>query len=153
MKINQPAGRIARQIGFTIVEVMVAMAVMGIVVVSLYSGFTAGFVVVEVARENLRATQIMVEKMETIRLYTWDQINSNGFIPTSFTNYYDYTSTNSGISFNGTVAITTPSSMTESYKTNLKLITVTVNWTSGNVPRSREMTSLVSRYGLQTYIY
>ena len=51
------------------------------------------------------------------------------------------------------MGITTPSSMTESYKTNLKLITVTVNWTSGNVPRSRQMTSLVSKYGLQTYIY
>src|SRR5687767_14388252 len=59
---------------FSIIEVLVALAIAGVLFTSLYAGISAGFVVIETARENLRATQIMVEKLETIRLYTWEQI-------------------------------------------------------------------------------
>ena len=62
-------------------EVLVAVAIIGTVFVSLYLGMTQGFAIVQVARENLRATQILQEKTEIIRLYTWDQINTAGFIP------------------------------------------------------------------------
>ena len=48
------------------VEVLVAVSLVGIMFVSLYSGISSGFAVVQLARENLRATQILQEKMETI---------------------------------------------------------------------------------------
>src|SRR5882672_783086 len=72
------------QSAFTFVEVIIAMAAVGVVVVALYLGISSGFSIIRLARENLRATQIMVEKMETVRLYNWDQINSNGCIPRAF---------------------------------------------------------------------
>src|SRR5438309_2049072 len=68
----QPAA--ASESGHTLVEVMVAMAVLGFMMVALYAGFSSGFAVVRVSRENLRATQIMAEGMEVARLYNWDQV-------------------------------------------------------------------------------
>ncbi|MGZ5543871.1 MAG: type IV pilus modification PilV family protein, partial [Limisphaerales bacterium] len=75
---------------FTLVEAMVGLAVVAFALVSLYAGITYGMSLTEVTRENLRATQLVLEKFETIRLYTWDQLNGvNGFvIPTGFTNSY-----------------------------------------------------------------
>lgn len=77
-----------RQAGVTLIEALVSMGVFGISFFSLYAGMSMGFSVIGNARENLRATQIMVEKMETIRLYSWDQINTPGFIPETFSESY-----------------------------------------------------------------
>ena len=71
-------------VAFSLIEVMIAMLVTIVMFVSLYLGFAQGFGVIQLARENLRSTQVMEEKTETIRLYTWEQINSNSFIPTTF---------------------------------------------------------------------
>src|SRR6266404_1743184 len=73
----------AAQRGHTLAEVMVAMGVLGLMVVSLFAGISSGFDVVRVARENLRATQILEERMEVIRLIKWDNVTP-GFIPTTF---------------------------------------------------------------------
>jgi hypothetical protein len=91
--------------------------------------------------------------METIRLYTWDQINTPGFIPTNFTDvFYAATQSVSGLVYTGKVMIA-DSPLTESYSNDLKQVTVEVTWKSANVLRKREMTTFVSRYGLQNYIY
>src|SRR5947207_7982848 len=75
---------------FTLIEVMMAVLVVGVAFVSLYLGFTQGFGTIQVARENLRATQILQEKMETIRLLTWQQITDASVAnnPYTFTNYF-----------------------------------------------------------------
>jgi len=70
--------------GFSLVKVMVGVAVFGVACVSLYAGVTFGFNSVRLARENLRATQILMEKMEVIRLYSWAEITEPGFIPATF---------------------------------------------------------------------
>ena len=137
-------------------EVLVSVALAGTLIVSLYAGFSGGFAVVQLARENLRGTQILQEKMETIRLYTWAQINTPGFIPETFTDFFYATSTNleaAGMVYTGTVAIATAPFPTEDYAADLKTVTVRVNWTSGGIVRNREMTTYISRYGLQNYIY
>src|SRR3954464_142977 len=59
---------------FSLVETTVGMSILGTVAAALMTGVTTGFFTMQLARENLRATQIMLEKVETIRLYTWDQI-------------------------------------------------------------------------------
>ncbi|MEK7675594.1 MAG: prepilin-type N-terminal cleavage/methylation domain-containing protein [Verrucomicrobiota bacterium] len=140
---------------FSIIEILVAMSIVGVMFVALYSGFSAGFAVVQLSRENLRATQILQEKMETIRLYTWDQINTPGFIPTRFTDTFYPSVTNqtdTGLIYTGTVSLAT-APITESYSNDLKLITIKVEWSSVGVLRKREMRTLVSHYGLQNYIY
>ena len=138
---------------FSLIEVLTALGLVGILFLSVYTGLGTGFAVIGVARENLRATQVMQEKLETLRLYSWDQINSNGFIPKTFTApYQPGGGTNSGIVYAGTMTLTNYTG-TESYSTNLRLVTVEVRWTSGSAQRTRQMQTAVSRYGLQNYIY
>ena len=143
-------------LAFSMIEVLVAVSVLGIMFVSLYSGFSAGFAIIQLSRENLRATQVLQEKMETIRLYTWDQINTAGFIPTNFVeNFYTAgTNTNSTLSlmYTGQVSIAS-APITESYSNELKTVSIRVQWLSAGVVRSREMTTFVTRNGLQNYIY
>src|SRR5688572_18409438 len=123
------------KMAYSFIELLVAMAVLGVMFVSLYSGFSAGFAIIELARENLRATQILQEKMETIRLYTWDQINTGGFIPTNFTEkfYAVGTNTNSaGLTYTGIVTIAS-APISTSYSNELKQVTIQVTWKSAKV--------------------
>src|SRR5829696_8967031 len=78
--------------GLTLLEVVVAMAIVGLVVLAVYSAITSGMSSLRMARENLRATQILVEKSEALRLYNWDQLNTN-FIPSRFVAPYDVNTT------------------------------------------------------------
>jgi Tfp pilus assembly protein PilV len=154
MKIRiSSSGRRGTQAGFSLVEATVAMGVIGTVVVALFSAFTGGFMNVQMGRENLRATQIMLEKMETIRLYSWDQINTPNFIPPTFTASYDPNSTNSpGLVYSGQVILTT-APINSSYSNDMKQVTVQLNWKTGNLDRTRQFTTYICRDGLQNYIY
>jgi type II secretory pathway pseudopilin PulG len=138
---------------FSLVEALIATLVLAISFVSLFAAFSTGFAAVEVSRENLRATQVLLEKLETIRLYSWTQINQSGFIPSTFSAPFNpSTNATGGFTFNGTVTITN-SPVSEAYSDDLKLVTVQVNWTSARIARKAAMSTLVSRYGLQNYIY
>ena len=139
---------------FTLPEVLMGVLVMSVVIVSLGLGFSQGFAVVQISRENLRATQILQEKTEAIRLFTWDQITTDGFVPHTFYDYfYDKGSTtNRGVVFNGTASIVADPSV-QSYAVDQRLITFTLTWTSGSVQRTRTMRTIVSRFGLQNYVY
>jgi len=135
------------------IEVTIGMGVIGTTCAALLTGITTGFFSMRMARENLRATQIILEKVETIRLYSWDQINTAGFIPATFTQVYDPTRTNAtGLTYNGTMTITTPP-ISNSYKDDLRMLTVNVSWTTGSIPRTRQFSTLISRNGLQNYVY
>src|SRR2546422_9847590 len=144
---------------FTLMEVLVAAAIIGVQFVTLYLAMTQGFGIVQVAREHLRATQILQEKMETIRLYTWDQITNNGFIPPTFTAAFypagSQSNNNQGATYQGTVTISAvpPPLSTASYAKDMKMVVVQVSWQSGNIQRNRDMRTLVSHYGLHNYIY
>ena len=142
-----------RETGATLVDVLFGAAIVGVMVVGLYLGFSQGFAVVQLARENLRATQILQEKMETVRLYTWDQVKTDGFIPSTFTApFYAIGDQTEGLTYNGRMTIA-DAPVAESYAADLRLVTVEVTWTSGTVTRRRDMTTLISRYGLHNYIY
>ena len=154
--------KLRSQRGFTLVEVMVAVFILAVVFVGFYVNLQQGCAAVETSRENLRATQILEQQMETIRLYTWSQIKSNGFVVTNFTTAFtpdtnglssSHYGTNS-MSYTGTVTIAN-SSLTESYASNLVLVTVTLTWKSdiNNVTNTAQMSTLVSRYGLHNYYY
>src|SRR5437899_210542 len=92
---------------FTLAEIMVASAVLGIMLLAFCGGLSGGFLVVRLNMENLRATQILQEKMELIRLYNWNQINTPGYVPPSFTApFFSSGGTNLGLTYAGTVVIT-----------------------------------------------
>lgn len=155
-KQNPEQRRFRRQAGLTLVEVMVAVAVMAIMVVSLYAGFTFAFSQIRSAQENVRATQILEERMEIVRLLNWDQVvNLPGYIPATFTApfYADDPTNNTGsLTYTGMVTVAA-APVTETYSNDLRMITIELTWPSGNLVRRRQMTTLSSQYGVQKYIY
>jgi len=143
-----------RKSAFTLIEAVVAAGIVGVVFVSLYAGIASGFYSIQYARENLRATQIMMEKMEVIRVLTWSQINSNGFLPASFTSYYDPNpqgDSGMGAVYNGTIKIE-PVPLSTTYAGDLRRVYVKVTWKSRDQPRMREMETYYSKYGVQNYL-
>jgi type II secretory pathway pseudopilin PulG len=152
-KISLSAAK-RRMVGaFSLVETTVGLSILGTVAAALMTGVTTGFFTMQLARENLRATQIMLEKVETIRLYTWDQItDTNHFIPTAFTNYYDPNNTAHGIAYTGMLTFAS-SPFVQSYSNNMKMATVTIGWKTGKLNRTRSFTTLVARDGMQNYIW
>ena len=141
---------------FTLPEVMMAVLVTSLLFVGFYLGITQGFAILQVARENLRATQILQEESEVLRLYTFDQI-TNHYMPASqtWTYYpgYQEAASNKGITYTGTIDVNPLVDWTESYAQNLRKVTFTLTWVSGNVTRTRQLETLVSQYGLQSYVY
>jgi len=140
--------------GSLIIEALVGGVILGLVAVSLYGGFSFGFKSIRVSQEEIRADQILVDKLETLQVYSWPKLTSGTFFPTNFTSYFTPGSganaTGSGTVYAGTIAITSPP-LTESYSDTLRQITVTVAWTSSGVARSRSMTTFVSQDGIQAY--
>jgi len=139
---------------------MVAVGVIGIAGLALYAGFSIGFSIVTMARENLRATQILVQRTETIRLYKWTQLtNTTDYLKPTFTELYDplgKTNQTSGAVYVGTVSVTIPNDLPDAYRDNMRTITVTVYWTNHiggkTIPRSRQMQTYAARFGMQPYV-
>lgn len=158
-----PAGspRRSRE-GVTLIELMVSVAIISILFVALYQGMTFGTISLSRSREDQRATQVLLDKIEIMRLYSWDQINSNGFIPTSFTEPFSYGISNKtlvvgytnepGFYYYGTIQITSPP-FTNAYSSSMKQVNITLKWTNSGLERERSMSTFVSEKGLQKYVY
>jgi hypothetical protein len=141
-----------RRFAFSMVEAMVSFGIMGITFIGLFAGMGWGFTMLQWTRENARATQVMLDKMEQFRLFNWDQITTNG-LPSSFvTPYYEGITSSSGFCYTGTVAIAS-SPMTAAYAQNLRLVTIGINWKSGGLSHSRQIQTLIGKNGLQKYLY
>jgi type II secretory pathway pseudopilin PulG len=148
------------QRGFSLVEVAVAAGLIGLMFVALLSGLTSSVANIQFGREQMRATQIMVEKMDIIRLYSWENLNPT-YIPTSFTTTFHPDSGTSGgkngggegvgTTYFGSIAITN-TAVVEPYAPDLKQVTVSLEWKSGNRTVTRQMSTYVARYGLQNFI-
>ena len=127
---------------------------------AFYSGLSAGFTVTQFSREEVRATQIMMQQVEAVRLCTWSQLHT--YTNYTFAQVYDPMSTNSataGAQYTGNVVISPASSIpsTASYAQNMCLVTVNLAWTNWNgkkaLPHIRQMQTQVARYGLQAYVW
>ena len=156
MKVNRAThGTDARRRAFTLVETSVAMFLLGVVSVSLYGAYVSAMNTVRTARQDLRAAEILVDKMDTLRLLTFDDILSATNMPSTFLEYMAPTKNSAAAKrpvFSGTV-ITDPGPSDVSYSNQLRRITIRVTWNPGNGRnRSREFVTLVSKDGLQNYI-
>ncbi len=145
---------------FSLVEATVGLALLAVVCLALYSGLSSTTFSVRLSRENLRATQIMAEKLDTIRLYGWNQLINPSYIPRTFTAPFyphdqlppDLQKAHGNVIYQGEIHID-PAPVEEVYGADLRLVTVTLKWQTGDVERNRTMSTLVSRYGLHKYIY
>ena len=152
LKLKRTAA--ARHQAFTLLEVMFAVVIVGVEFVSLYVAISQGFAVVQSARENLRATQIMQEQVEIIRVLDWDKVTSTPS-PWNFNaNFYPPGGTNQqGIVYTGSIAVT-DAPVPAGYAADMRLVVVSLSWTNGansRLTRNRELRTLVSRYGLHNY--
>jgi type II secretory pathway pseudopilin PulG len=144
---------------FSLIEALVATAVLGVMVAGLLGGMAWSTTSVRISREDLRAGQIMLEKMEVIRLLTWDQITASNVLPANFTAPYYTTmvATNTtavGPTFSGTITISTPKGTTlgANYTNDMRVVSVQVAWTNLGLAHSRKLNTYVSRYGIQNYL-
>ena len=142
---------------FTLVEVLVSVAVCGFLFVSLYAGIAQGTSSLQRAREKLRATQILSEKLEVIRLYNWDQVNTAGYIPATFVeSQYPNDDTNmaaqQGIIYEGTIQLSA-ADVHPNYTNTMRKVVATVNWTSLNITNQQRLETFISEFGVQKYVY
>jgi hypothetical protein len=143
------------------VEALCAVFITAIAATALFMGFDNGFAILRTTREDLRATQILMQKTEAFRLYTWQQLTQAN-TPGTFQEYYypAGSSTNSpGSLYWGTISAIGPATNIDNsvpYKASLHLITITVVWTNNigrvAVPHSRQMQTLSAFSGMQNYL-
>jgi prepilin-type N-terminal cleavage/methylation domain-containing protein len=131
--------------GFTLVEVIVASLVLGLVFISSIATMTYGYKLLENARFNTLASQVIQSEIETLRLRNWSQISA---LPAKEAITITKTMADAGFNrFTGWRAIS-------SIRANTKAIVVAVQWTasSGRV-HSRRYTTYMTKDGLNDYYY
>ena len=149
--VERPVRRGEAVNAFTLAETVISMLILGLVCAGAYGGISVSFHNVQVTREDLRATQIILQRMETIRLYTWSQSDpSTNFVPTSFTAPFD--NSGSGPVYQVNVTITNAPGIAEVYSNDLRMITVQASWMDNNIRRSLMMSTYIAKAGLLWYV-
>ncbi len=145
---------------FTLAEVLVAIFMGAVFLTALYGAFTFGFASVKASREDLRATQILTEQMEQLRLQPFSSLQSFTtniyFDPTDQINggggaYYTLTVTTNAPAVSDLVP---PGMFQYVYYTDLmRKVTATATWTNGTLLQTRSLQSYVSLHGVQPYVF
>ncbi len=143
--------------GYSMVEVMVAVFVLAIVMTALFSGIAQGYSVLNTTRENLRATQILTQKAEAVRLCTWTELTS---LPANFIDYYtDGSDGRENIAYYGTISVGPATAIPDSvsYYDKIVAVTITVQWTNNlganQIPHERQIQTESAYNGMVNYIY
>jgi Tfp pilus assembly protein PilV len=142
---------------FNLPEVVIALVIIFTLLVALYAAFNAGFAVMKSARESLRATQILVQRAEVIRLYNWSQLRDpNKYLKPTFVEYYDplgIADGKYGVMYVGTMKTNAVYFTGTSYATNMRAVTISVYWTNqigkNKITMSRHLDTVQARYGIQ----
>ncbi len=149
-------GQGAGRLGFTLIESIVATFIAAIVLPTIYASLASGFSMIKASREDLRATQVIVQRMEAIRLSPYQLLQNPAAYPTNVTEYYSESGKAAG---QGGVPYTVtytcapgPSGLPPSYRTNVQVVTVSAAWKVGNVQCRRSMQTYVARYGIRRYV-
>jgi Tfp pilus assembly protein PilV len=135
---------------FSLIEVCISIVLVALLFVGIYGAVASSMSIVKLCQENERATQILSGKLDTIRLYNWEQL-TNRFVPVRFTERFDVLDTNSALFYTGSVSIV-EAPVHSKYSSNVMEVSVELTWTSAKRPQSRIMSTYVAKYGLQKYI-
>jgi prepilin-type N-terminal cleavage/methylation domain-containing protein len=142
--------------GFTFVETMVSILIGSVMLAALYASFAFGYGAVKLAREDLRATQIMLQRQEMLRLTSFSAIQAG-----TFTEYFDPSSVTNGCQgaiYTITVTTNAPTASDMPvqpvyYMNKMRKVTVTATWTNSNQLRTRSLITYASQNGIQNYVY
>lgn len=132
--------------GFTLAEVMVSLAIMGILFTAAFGAYFLGLRLLEDARHRLRASQIIQSELERLRSLNWTNIQA---LPSS-TNFFPEGE------FVAQFADTyTATRNFETVSSNTQLLTrVTVSWTnSRGIAASESFCTVITEGGLSDYLY
>jgi len=156
--------------GFTLVEALFSLAMVGVLIICMYSAFSSGFGGIQNEREDARATQILIAKMDQLRLLNWEQVTTNGF-PKEFTESFNPEmpvppkskgktkgkgskgKSMDPLVYYGEIEVKKgPNDV--NYEDDVKQVEISVEWETPNGRRrERKLTTYVARYGLQNYVY
>lgn len=126
--------------GFTLVEVMIAAAVMVGGIVGMIKVLVSGSEMLDVSRKQTVAMQIIHGQIDSVRLNDWTTVSGWGAGPTTVAISSSFQTVSQGFTCRRTVS--TP-------KSNLRQVTFTVSWT-GNTgrPYTRSGSTYVGKNGL-----
>ena len=126
---------------------------------AFFAALGSGLAIVNTARQDLRATQILTQRTEAVRLCTWNELAQ---LPVSFQDYYYASGSTNGtpsVTYYGTISVSSATFISNavSYYTNITMVTVSLVWTnylgSHPIAHRRRMQTLAAYYGLVNYIY
>jgi prepilin-type N-terminal cleavage/methylation domain-containing protein len=145
---------VCRPAAFSLVEVLVSLAILGIVATALMAAFGSGFNIIKGTRLEQRATQILLEKAEVVRLFNWDQLTTPGVVPTTFTEPFFTIGqmTNNSVQYSGSLLITN-ANLANGYDPDVRLVTIDLFWTNNTRVMKRSVSTYISRYGMQNYLF
>jgi len=121
-----------------------SVAVLGLTVASTLVAMQMGFAMIETARNNTLASQILQSEIEELRLLNWDRLTDltdgnfplEGSFPSSVADRFTCSRT-----------FATP-------RAGIRQVTLRVEWKSNKgVSHSREYTTFFSKEGLNDYYY
>jgi uncharacterized protein (TIGR02598 family) len=148
---------------FSLIEAVIGMLIVSILTLSIYAALTTGFNTVRLAREDQRATQVLVQVMDQLRTVSWNSLTNGTSLPAYTLESFDpekaiklgkgVSNTNALINHGYFTTITVNNATNDTtYSSNMKQITVNVTWTSlSGMRRSRDFTTYVARYGIHNY--
>jgi prepilin-type N-terminal cleavage/methylation domain-containing protein len=132
--------------GFTIVEVVVSVALMGIIFSAAFGSYFLGMRLIEDARHRLRASQIIQSELERIRTLNWTAIEAlpidSSFVPTGeyVAQFAQFYSTNRAVDL-----VSSP---------NQAIIKIDVTWDNSRGATAEEsFTTVLTKGGLSDYLY
>ena len=130
--------------GFTLAEAILATLILAVVLTSVLAVASQSARYLTDIRRTARASQVLQQEMEYIRLLDWTTLQS---LTNTFTDPSD-----SNHTYKGTIAQSTYDSYGST--TTVVTVTLTVTWTN-QVSRvlTNTLTSLVSNGGLNKYIF
>lgn len=132
------------QNAFTLVELMVGMALAGIIFTGAFSGMKTGFDIVEESRDQARVTQLLQSEIERMRTLNWTDLKS---LPANAT-----------ITLDGALAqayaerYTFTRNITQTSADQIE-VEVVASWKNGNRNRSLSMFTGFTQNGLYDYYY
>ena len=131
--------------GFTLLEVMIAFGVLALIFFSAMTVISRGFRMVEDARYNTLASQVLQSEVETLRLKNWAQLTA---LPASAN--YTISSDFSSAGFTGLSGVRKITSI----RTDTRKIAISLTWKSSNqMPHTRYYVTYMSKNGLNDYYY
>lgn len=131
--------------GFTILEAMIASIILGLALASVVAVASQCLRYLTDIRRTARASQVLQQKMEDIRLLSWSQL-------TSLTNIFTDPNDTNHI-YAGKIVQTAADSY--SGTTTVMKVTLNVTWTNQTAHKvvTNSLSTLISNGGLNKYIF